>query len=144
MDSPCQSAAAPLSRLASSPSTSAWCSPTGLGNHDLGYARSPDGGITWLNNDGVKIGETGTSDLISIDDPHVVVPIAINRGLINQETQAFDGEGRLHVRPEEGPPGERNDALGRIIDEEAGAGRANGVQNTNVRKRAFRIPMTQQ
>lgn len=77
--------------------TSAWCSPTGLGNHDIGYARSPDGGMTWLNDDGVQIGATGTSDLIGIDDPHVVVPVAINRGLINQETQAFDGAGRLHV-----------------------------------------------
>jgi len=77
--------------------SSAWCSPSGLGNHDIGYARSPDGGMTWFNNDGVEIGATGTSDLISIDDPHVVVPVAINRGLINQETQAFDGEGRLHV-----------------------------------------------
>lgn len=77
--------------------TSAWCSPSGLGNHDVGYARSPDGGLTWFNDDGQKIGATGTSDLISIDDPHVVVPVAINRGLINQETQAFDGGGRLHV-----------------------------------------------
>lgn len=77
--------------------SAAWCHPAGLGNHDIGYARSPDGGMTWLNNDGVKIGATGTSDLISVDDPHVVVPVAINRGLINQETQAFDGAGRLHV-----------------------------------------------
>jgi hypothetical protein len=77
--------------------TSAWCSPSGLGNHDLGYARSPDGGLTWFNNDGVRIGRTGTSDLISIDDPHVVVPISINRGLINQETQAADSRGRTHV-----------------------------------------------
>ena len=77
--------------------SSAWCNPSGLGNHDVGYARSPDGGMTWLNNDGAEIGATGTSDLIAIDDPHVVVPVAINRGLINQETQAFDGDGRLHV-----------------------------------------------
>jgi hypothetical protein len=80
--------------------TSAWCSPTGLGNHDLGYARSPDGGTTWLNNDGQRIAETGLAadnDRISVSDPHVVVPIPINVGLINQETQAFDRNGRLHV-----------------------------------------------
>lgn len=80
--------------------SSAWCSPTGLGNHDLGYARSPDGGASWLNNDGQRIAETGLgagNDRISVSDPHVVVPIPINVGLINQETQAFDREGRLHV-----------------------------------------------
>ena len=32
-------------------------------------------------------------------------------------------EGRLLMRPEEGPSGKRNDELDRIIDEEAGAGR---------------------
>ena len=32
-------------------------------------------------------------------------------------------EGRLLMRPEEDPSGERNDKLGRIIDEEAGTGR---------------------
>ena len=77
--------------------TSAWCSASGLGNHDLGYARSPDGGLTWRNNAGLQIAATGGSDQISIDDPHVVVPIAINRGLINQEAQTFDNEGRVHV-----------------------------------------------
>lgn len=78
----------------------AWCAPGGVGNHDLGYAYSRDGGMTWRNNDGVKIGETGTApttDLISLADPHVVVPQPIDRGLINQETQAFDSRGRLHV-----------------------------------------------
>jgi hypothetical protein len=77
--------------------TSAWCSPNGLGNHDLGYVASPDGGRTWRNSDGQTIGRTGTSDQISISDPHVVVPISINRGLMNSETQAVDGDGRLHV-----------------------------------------------
>ena len=77
--------------------SSAWCSPSGLGNHDIGYARSPDGGMTWLNNDGLQIGATGTPDQITVGDPHVVVPVSINRGLINQETQAVDRGGRLHV-----------------------------------------------
>ena len=79
---------------------SGWCSPTGLGNHDLGYATSPDGGRTWLNNDGLRIGELSkdpAADLISVSDPHVVVPISINRGLINQEAQAIDSAGRVHV-----------------------------------------------
>lgn len=77
--------------------TSAWCSASGLGNHDLGFATSPDGGVTWQNNAGSVIGTTGTADQITVDDDHVVVPISINRGLINQESMAFDTEGRAHV-----------------------------------------------
>ena len=77
--------------------TSAWCSPSGLGNHDLGYASSPDGGLTWLDDAGTEIGRTGSADRISITDPHVVVPIEINRGLINQEAQTADSQGRVHV-----------------------------------------------
>jgi hypothetical protein len=76
---------------------SAWCAPGSVGNHDLGYASSPDGGMTWRNNDGLVIGETGTTDLISLDDPHVVVEQPIDAGLMNQEAQAFDSAGRLHV-----------------------------------------------
>lgn len=76
---------------------SAWCSPSGLGNHDLGFATSPDGGVTWKNNAGSVIGTTGTADQIALNDNDVVVPISINRGLINQESMAFDNEGRAHV-----------------------------------------------
>lgn len=75
----------------------AWCDPNGLGNHDLGYATSSDGGKTWKNSAGATIGVAGTADLISVTDPHVVVPIGINRGLINQESMTFDAQGRPHV-----------------------------------------------
>ncbi|KQS66724.1 hypothetical protein ASG41_09790 [Modestobacter sp. Leaf380] len=74
-----------------------WCNSGGLGNHDLGYARSSDGGLTWTDDSGRVTGRTGTSDRISVRDPHVVVPISINRGLINQEAQTFDSQGRVHV-----------------------------------------------
>jgi hypothetical protein len=77
-------------------SDSAWCRST-VGNHDTGYAVSRDGGMTWQNNGGRVIGRTGTSDLISIGDPHVVRRMPINVGLMNQEAQAFDSKGRLHV-----------------------------------------------
>jgi hypothetical protein len=86
----------------------AWCAPQGIGNHDLGYVYSPDGGATWLNNDGVPIGRTGrrkTTDLVSIDDPHVVVRQPIDRGLINQEAQTLDSRGRLHVMTSRVPEG---------------------------------------
>jgi hypothetical protein len=77
--------------------SSAWCTPASVGNHDLGYAFSRDGGLTWQNNWGSVIGRTGTTDRISIDDPHVVEQIPIDRGMMNQEAQAFDSRGRLHV-----------------------------------------------
>jgi hypothetical protein len=74
-----------------------WCTRAGIGNHDIGYAVSHDSGTTWNNNAGRVIGRTGTNDSIGIDDPHVVLPIPIGHGLINQEAQAFDHRGRLHV-----------------------------------------------
>ncbi|GIF74441.1 hypothetical protein Asi02nite_39590 [Asanoa siamensis] len=77
--------------------SSAWCHPGGLGNHDIGYARSSDGGRTWVNNGGTTIGTTGSADRIALSDPHVVVPIPINQGMINSEAQAFDSTGRIHV-----------------------------------------------
>lgn len=79
---------------------SAWCARDGIGNHDLGYAYSANLGATWRNNAGVAIGRTGpfpATDLISIADRHVVVRQPIDRGLINQEAQAPDSRGRLHV-----------------------------------------------
>ena len=71
--------------------------PEAPANRDLSYARSRDGGLTWLNDAGSVIGRTGTSDVITTDDVQVVVPIAVETGMINQESQAFDSAGRLHV-----------------------------------------------
>jgi hypothetical protein len=78
---------------------SAWCASGAVGNHDLGYAVSPDGGMTWLNNAGETIGRIDpAAGMISVHSPGVVVrDIPINVGMINQETQAFDSKGRLHV-----------------------------------------------
>jgi len=80
----------------------AWCEgPVAVGNHDLGYAVSSDGGLNWRNNAGglVATATTGdTSGTITPFTPGIVVePIGINKGLINQETQSFDSAGRLHV-----------------------------------------------
>lgn len=74
-----------------------WCpGPLAVGNHDTSYAVSHDGGATWDNNAGERIAITGSDD-ITIDDPAVVQEIPIDVGLINQETQAYDSRGRLHV-----------------------------------------------
>ena len=80
----------------------AWCTgPEAVGNHDLGYAVSDDGGLTWRNNDGDVVAETtlgSTAETITpFSDGILVEEIGINKGLINQETQSFDSEGRLHV-----------------------------------------------
>lgn len=72
------------------------CSATPA-NRDLGYARSPDGGLTWLNDAGHVIGRTGTADVITSDDDHVVVEVDVRVGMINQESQAVDSQGRVHV-----------------------------------------------
>jgi BNR repeat-containing family member len=82
--------------------TSAWCPGTeAVGNHDLGYAVSGDGGLTWQNNAGATVATTTTGDTAGTITPFspgiVVEPIGINTGLINQEIQAFDSEGQLHV-----------------------------------------------
>lgn len=65
-------------------------------NRDLGYARSPDDGKTWLNDKGQVIGVTGENMITTLDD-HVVVPIDVTAGMINQESQAVDSAGRMHV-----------------------------------------------
>jgi BNR repeat-containing family member/Domain of unknown function DUF11 len=80
----------------------AWCEgPLAVGNHDLGYAVSSDGGLTWHNNAGALVATTTTGDtsgtITPFTDGIVVAPIGINKGLINQETQAYDSAGRLHV-----------------------------------------------
>jgi len=82
--------------------SAAWCTgPLAVGNHDLGYAVSSDGGLTWANNAGDTAATTtlgGTGRTITPFSPGIVVePIGINKGLINQETQGFDSQGRLHV-----------------------------------------------
>ncbi len=70
---------------------------TVAGTHDLGYASSPDAGLTWYNGAGTKIATTGTPDLINIADPWLAVPVPVDHLMNNQETQAFDSAGRVHV-----------------------------------------------
>lgn len=65
-------------------------------SHDLGYASSPDLGLTWFNTSGEQIATTG-ADPITIDDDHVAVAIGHDRNLINSESHFPDSDGRLHV-----------------------------------------------
>ncbi len=73
------------------------CAENAVTNHDLGYAYSDDGGMTWQNSAGAIIGRTGTGDMIGLGDEHLVAEISINAALINQETQRIDSEGRFHT-----------------------------------------------
>ncbi|MCP4541025.1 MAG: Tat pathway signal sequence domain protein, partial [Chloroflexi bacterium] len=51
----------------------------------------------WKNDQDQQIAETGSDDLISIDDEHIVDEISINAALANQESQAIDGNGLFHT-----------------------------------------------
>jgi len=77
-----------------------WCwrqTPDPVTNHDLMYAYSDDYGRTWNNNDGVQVAVTGQT-FIKPSSPGIIVwPIPQQRGLLNQEGQTVDHQGRIHV-----------------------------------------------
>lgn len=77
-----------------------WCwreTPDFVTNHDLMYAYSDDYGRTWNNNDGVQVAVTGQT-FISMSSPGIVVwPIPQRSGLLNQEAQTVDHQGRIHI-----------------------------------------------
>jgi hypothetical protein len=77
-----------------------WCwreTPDASTNHDLMYAYSDDRGRTWYNNAGTKIGTSGSSYITSASPGVTVWTIGQDRGLINQESQAVDSNGVVHV-----------------------------------------------
>jgi len=67
-----------------------------VAQHDLNYTYSSDGGRTWFNSAGGRIG--GPGRFIGIDAPGLAVwEIPPTRGLDNQEGQCVDSLGRPHV-----------------------------------------------
>lgn len=67
-------------------------------NHDICYAYSDDGGVTWYNNADKKIGDLKIGEAVNNTSEGVVVfEIPKGRGLTNQESQAVDGRGGVHV-----------------------------------------------
>jgi hypothetical protein len=67
-------------------------------NHDLHYAYSDDGGLTWRNNGGHKIADLPAGDPIVSDDPGiVVVEIPVYSWVINAACMALDSKSRPHV-----------------------------------------------
>lgn len=67
-------------------------------NHDICYAYSTNGGVTWNNNAGQIIADTTTNGAIRVDSPGIIVKVLDGRQrLINQQGQCVDNDGRVHV-----------------------------------------------
>lgn len=67
-------------------------------NHDLCYAYSEDGGTTWKNGAGAVVADLGRGETIANDAPGIVAwQIPKGKGLTNQEAQAVDPDGGVHV-----------------------------------------------
>jgi hypothetical protein len=67
-------------------------------NHDVSYAYSDDHGRTWFNAVGLPIANLSANNPLHFDDSGFkVVTIGENRGLINQESQAVDSKGDIHI-----------------------------------------------
>lgn len=66
---------------------------TGGSNHDIMYAYSDDDGATWRNNAGTNLGA-----VMTMNSPGIIV-VPMNRGntLMNQQAQAVDPDGRVHI-----------------------------------------------
>jgi hypothetical protein len=72
--------------------------------HDLQYAFSDDGGLSWRNNDGAPIATTGREPM-RLDSPKITVhDVRWRWGMMNQLTQTVDARGRVHVVLWQNPP----------------------------------------
>lgn len=71
---------------------------TWASNHDLYYATSDDGGVTWKNNEGRQIANLAADDPIELSDPGIVVrEIPVYSWLMNAGCMGFDSHWRPHV-----------------------------------------------
>jgi hypothetical protein len=67
-------------------------SPDAASNHDMCYARSPDGGVSWQTSAGMPYQLP-----INQDNAEVVYPISQNRNLINQTAMTADSQGNPYI-----------------------------------------------
>ncbi len=75
-----------------------WRESAGSSNHDICYAYSSDGGLTWKNRADQTIADTSIGGEIHLNSPGIIFkPTDMNQLLINQQTQCVDGDGRVHV-----------------------------------------------
>ena len=67
-------------------------------NHDICYAYSDDGGCTWRNGAGHVIADLAAGESVDNESPGIVAfRIPKGTGLMNQEAQAVDQAGGVHV-----------------------------------------------
>lgn len=67
-------------------------------NYNICYAYSDDGGYTWKNGQEETIARLARSESVLPDSPGIVAfDIPKRCGLMNQESQAVDGDGGIHV-----------------------------------------------
>jgi hypothetical protein len=71
--------------------------PDPLTNHDVCYMYSDDHGRTWKGSDGTQVGTAATSPVNSNTAGIKIWSIGQNRGLINQESEAVDSKGGVHI-----------------------------------------------
>lgn len=77
-------------------------------NHDICYAYSDDGGRGWRNGTGELIADLGRGESVRPDSKGVVAfEIPKGSGLSNQESQAVDHEGGVHVLNRDNTDGEQ-------------------------------------
>lgn len=75
-----------------------WRESTGGANHDINYAYSEDGGVTWKNNAGVVVADTSVGNALTINDPGLVIKELDRRqSLYNTTGLTVDTAGRVHL-----------------------------------------------
>jgi hypothetical protein len=73
-------------------------SATWASNHDLHYAYSDDGGVSWCNNAGQTIADLSKGDPIELEDAGIVVrEIPVYSWVMNAGCMALDSKHRPHV-----------------------------------------------
>ncbi len=73
-------------------------SRTWASNHDVHYAYSDDGGITWHNNAGAQVADLKGGDPIELADPGLVVQsVPVYSWMMNQTTMVLDSSNQPHV-----------------------------------------------
>jgi len=75
-------------------------------NHDVCYARSDDGGQTWLRSDGTRYALP-----ITLDNAEVAWPVPQQSNLANMTSMAVDGRGRPYIVNNWRPAGEPTDQV---------------------------------
>jgi hypothetical protein len=75
-----------------------WRESTQGANHDICYMYSEDGGLSWLNNEGTVVTSRDGKQIAGINSPGlVVVQLDSTWSLMNQQAQAVDSQGHVHV-----------------------------------------------